>query len=79
MRGTLKIVVTFFIFLRASQGQTVPQRSLLLVCDATGSMRDDLDAVHEGSKFILDFFENKSNNPIKNYVLTFFRDPGWFI
>jgi hypothetical protein len=76
MRGILEILLILSLYSVALQGQTVPQRSLLLVCDATGSMGPHLKAVHEGSKYILDHFENKPNNPIKNYVLAFFRDPG---
>ncbi len=72
MKFVLLILINYFNWSHAS-GQ---QRSLVFVCDATGSMSDDLKAVHEGSEEILNSFANQTDQPFGNYVLSVFRDRG---
>jgi hypothetical protein len=52
------------------------QKSLLIVFDGTSSMNDDLVQMREAVKKIVNKFSEKKNNPIKNYVLTVFKDPS---
>lgn len=52
------------------------QKSLLIVFDTTGSMSTDLDQLKNGAKDIVRAFSAKTNDPIFNYVLSLFNDPG---
>jgi CheY-like chemotaxis protein len=52
------------------------QRSLLIVFDATGSMHDDLEQLRAGAKEIVNELSSREDNPIYNYVLVVYRDPG---
>jgi hypothetical protein len=75
MTSRMKFVLLILINLNWSHA-TEQQRSLVFVCDATGSMSDDLKAVHEGSKEILNSFASRQDQPFGNYVLSVFRDRG---
>ncbi len=48
----------------------------MFVCDATKSMTDDLKQLRDGADKILDKFSGLKEHPIKNYVLSLFRDQG---
>lgn len=52
------------------------QKSLLIVFDATESMKDALDELQEAARHIIKDFSSREINPIFNYVLEIFRDPG---
>lgn len=52
------------------------QKSLLIVFDATGSMHDDLEQLRVGAQEIINEFSAREDNPIYNYVLVVYRDPG---
>lgn len=52
------------------------QKSLLIVFDATGSMHDDLEQLRSGAKEIIHELSARTDNPIFNYILVVFRDPG---
>lgn len=52
------------------------QKSLLIVFDATGSMHDDLEQLRSGAKEIINEMSARTDNPIFNYILIVFRDPG---
>lgn len=52
------------------------QRSLLIVFDATGSMHDDLEQLRAGAQEIVTELSARDDNPIYNYVLVVYRDPG---
>lgn len=52
------------------------QRSLLIIFDATGSMSTDLMQLRGAAQEIINTFSSRENNPIYNYVLSIFRDPG---
>lgn len=52
------------------------QRSLLIVFDATGSMYDDLEQLRAGAQEIVTELSARDDNPIYNYVLVVYRDPG---
>lgn len=52
------------------------QKSLLIIFDGTGSMRRDLVQLREGAREIVKAYSQGAENPIYNYVLSVFRDPG---
>lgn len=52
------------------------QKDLLIVFDATGSMRTDLAQLREAAIEIVKDLSNKEQDPINKYVLSVFRDPG---
>jgi hypothetical protein len=54
----------------------IDQKSLLIVFDATGSMHDDLEQLRSGAKEIIHELSARTDNPIFNYILVVFRDPG---
>lgn len=55
-----------------AQGQT----SLVVVFDGTSSMFDDLQQLKAGAKAIIQAVNQRTNNPIYNYVFVPFRDPS---
>lgn len=57
----------------------VEKKSLLIVFDGTNSMGDDLEQMRSAASDIVNNLSNKTNQPIKNYVLSVFRDPGTII
>lgn len=59
-------------------GPRSDQRSLLIVFDATGSMAGDLAQLRAGAIEIVNELSEKENNPVFNYILSVFRDPGKF-
>jgi hypothetical protein len=75
LKFVLLILINYFNWSHASE----QQRSLVFVCDATDSMQDDLNALHEGSEEILNSFANKKDQPFGNYVLSVFRDRGLYL
>lgn len=52
------------------------QRSLIIVFDATGSMATDLNQLRTSAKVIVNKLATYKENPIHNFVLSVFRDPG---
>lgn len=52
------------------------QKSLLIVFDATISMNPDLAQLREGAQEIVTKFASREDNPIYNYILSVYRDPG---
>jgi hypothetical protein len=54
------------------------QKSLLIVFDTTGSMDSDLVEMKTGAQDIVNNFAKRSDQPIFNYVLSLFNDPGKF-
>jgi hypothetical protein len=74
-----KFKIFFVIFLQiifVRVKAETPKRSLVFVCDATKSMTDDLKQLRDGADKILDKFSGLKEHPIKNYVLSLFRDQG---
>ena len=55
------------------------QRSLLIVFDATGSMNRDLVELRSAAQEIVNELSARADNPIYNYVLVVYRDPGRFL
>jgi hypothetical protein len=76
MSSRIKILLLIFIIYLNWSHANDQLRSLVFVCDATDSMQDDLNAVHDGSEEILSLFSNKKDQPFGNYVLSVFRDRG---
>jgi hypothetical protein len=54
----------------------IPKKSLLIVFDGTNSMTDDLDQMRSAAKEIMTYFYERPDRPIKNYILSVFRDPS---
>lgn len=52
------------------------QKSLVMVFDATGSMHDDLEQLRSGAREIINEMSARTDNPVFNYILVVFRDPG---
>lgn len=52
------------------------QKSLLIVFDATASMAADLEQLRSGAREIVNLLAAQAENPIYNYILSVFRDPG---
>jgi hypothetical protein len=52
------------------------QKSLLIAFDTTASMGKDLVQLREGAKDIVNNFASRKDQPIYNYVLSLFNDPG---
>ncbi|XP_070501615.1 hemicentin-1-like [Chironomus tepperi] len=52
------------------------QKSLLLIFDTSGSMGGDLAQLKVGAKEIVRDLSSRADNPIFNYVLVAFNDPG---
>lgn len=52
------------------------QKSLLIVFDATRSMSSDLAQLRGAASKIVEKLSSREDNPIYNYVLSIFRDPG---
>lgn len=61
-----------------SQNEDIPNgaSSLAFVFDITGSMYDDLVQVIEGAKKIMAVTLARRVNPLYNYILVPFHDPG---
>jgi hypothetical protein len=79
MMKQVKFKIFFLIFLKiiiVSVGADAPTRSLIFVCDATRSMKGDLQQLQDGAAKILDKFAELKEDPFKNYVLSMFRDRG---
>lgn len=51
------------------------RKSLLIVFDGTNSMRVALDQMREAAKDIISNLYQREDRPIKNYVLSVFKDP----
>ena len=58
-----------------SRGPKPGQKSLVIVFDATGSMKDDLEQLRAGAEKIIDEITKRNDNPIYNYIFVPFRDP----
>jgi hypothetical protein len=54
----------------------VVKKSLVIVFDGTSSMTDDLAQMREAAKEIISSLSARKDKPIKNYVLTVFKDPS---
>lgn len=54
----------------------IPKKSLVIVFDGTSSMTDDLNQMRDAAKEIITNLSSRKDKPIKNYVLTVFKDPG---
>ena len=52
------------------------QRSLLIIFDGTGSMSTDLAQLKSAAEEIINELSKRIDNPIFNYILVVFRDPG---
>lgn len=52
------------------------QTSLVFIFDDTASMGNDLKELREGAKKLTREFANRKNNPIYDYILVRFNDPG---
>jgi hypothetical protein len=75
----VKFKIFLIIFLQiiiVSVKAETPKRSLIFVCDATRSMKEDLKQLRDGADKIVDKFSGLKKHPIKNYVLSVFRDQG---
>lgn len=55
------------------------QKSLLIVFDATASMNRDLEQLRGAAQEIVQMLAKQEQNPIYNYILSVFRDPGGLI
>lgn len=53
----------------------IPKKSLLIIFDGTNSMHVDLEQLREAAKEIATSLHARKDKPIKNYVLTVFKDP----
>ena len=63
----------------ANQNNDLPkpnQKSLVLIFDGTGSMTTDLEQLRTAAKQIVNELSLREDNPIFNYILVIFRDPG---
>jgi hypothetical protein len=76
MTSRIKIILLILIIYLNWSHANEQQRSLVFVCDATDSMQDDLNALHEGSEEIINSYANQTVQPFGNYVLSVFRDRG---
>lgn len=61
---------------RANDQPKPNQKSLVFIFDATGSMAKDLEQLRTAAKQILNELSLREDNPIFNYILVIFRDPG---
>ena len=52
------------------------QKSLLIIFDATRSMGPDLAQLSSAAQKIVNDLSKRKDNPIFNYILVVFRDPG---
>lgn len=52
------------------------QRSLLIIFDGTASMTKDLEQLRLAATQIVNELSMRQDNPIFNYILVIFRDPG---
>lgn len=52
------------------------QRSLLIIFDGTKSMTKDLEQLRLAATQIINELSMRQDNPIFNYILVVFRDPG---
>ena len=55
------------------------QRSLLMIFDTTGSMGTDLVQLKQSASEIVQELSTRADNPIYNYILVEFNDPGRII
>lgn len=53
-----------------------PSKTLSIILDTTGSMWDDLQSLRSAAVEIVKKFVSYENNPIEDYVLSLFNDPG---
>jgi PhoPQ-activated pathogenicity-related protein len=74
MKHFNQLILLTLVLLIYNADAYLKQRSLVFVCDATSSMSDDLAQLRIGAKKILETFANRTDHPIKNYVLSVFRD-----
>lgn len=58
-----------------ANGPNPGQTSLMIAFDSTASMGDDLAQLRAAALEIVDDFYARADNPIYNYILTFFNDP----
>lgn len=72
------IVVTYFVqSINGNNGDVFDdKKTLMIVFDATASMGSSLDMLRTSAKKIMERFTSREDNPIHNYVLVAFRDPG---
>lgn len=70
------LLIGVALFASTSADNAIKQRSLVIVFDTTASMGDDLDQLRDAAITIVKEFEALKNNPIYNYVLSPFNDPG---
>lgn len=56
----------------------VEKKSLLIVFDGTSSMGADLTQMRDAAKKLITELSERKDKPIKNYVLTVFKDPSRF-
>lgn len=61
---------------RAGESRVPSAVTLAFVFDGTGSMWDDLVQVKRGAQLIMRTMKERDDNPIHNYVLVPFYDPG---
>lgn len=59
-----------------SRNNSQNQKDLLIVFDATGSMGPDLAQLRSAAIEIINDLSRKVEDPIHNFVLSVFRDPG---
>lgn len=70
------VFVGVALFVSTTAANATRQRSLVIVFDTTASMGDDLVQLREAAIMIVEEFKALKNNPIYNYVLSPFNDPG---
>lgn len=58
--------------------QKFNKKSLLIAFDGTNSMRSDLNQMRDAAKKLITDLSGRDDKPIKNYVLTVFKDPSRF-
>ena len=74
--GILSVFCLNARFVDAQTGIPKGAASLVFVFDTTGSMYDDLVQVRDGAARILSTTLERKVNPLFNYVLIPFHDPG---
>lgn len=61
---------------RANDQPKPNQKSLVFIFDGTSSMTRDLEQLRTAAKQIVNELSLREDNPIFNYILVIFRDPG---
>jgi hypothetical protein len=80
----IEIVLSVLLFIisinheviQAKKSSGINQKSLMIIFDATASMGDDLAQLRAAAIDIINDFSSRTDNPIFNYVLAIYRDPG---